>query len=114
MNEKTNSKPKIRLMMSEKTYNSFFTMLEFFIATEKSSGETFYSLFSKKVKANFVKYGVFIQKRHEDDSMFSIYIYESQAMKLIQLFLKYINVREKPYENFYKLHSQSKKSKNSS
>jgi len=108
MAEHKNPKPTIRLMMSEKTYNSFFTMLEFFAATEKSSGETFYSVFSKKVMTNFVNHGVFIQKKHEDDNLFSIYIYESQAMKLIQLFLKYIHVRENPYQNYYAKHIKNK------
>ena len=104
----TTSKPHIKLMVTRDMFNTMLMMFEFFIASETQAGETFYSITSAKFMSQFVKYGNFNVKKNESDSLFVIYLYESEVVKIMRLYNKYISVHQQPYKNYFAEFNQTK------
>jgi hypothetical protein len=101
-------KPHIKLMVTRDMFNTMLMMFEFFIASEAQAGETFYSITSAKFMSQFVKYGNFNVKKNESDSLFVIYLYESEVVKIMRLYNKYISVHQQPYKNYFAEFKQKK------
>lgn len=95
------NKPHIKLLMTCEAFNTMFTMFEFFIASETQAGETFFSRTSAKFMNQFVQYGNFAVKKNERDSLFVIYLYESEVVKIMRLYNKYIGVHQNPAKNYF-------------
>jgi len=103
------NRPKIKLFLTRNAFNTFFSMLTFYVASEAQAGETFYSYTSAKLMNQFVKYGNFIEKKNEDDSLFLIYLYENEVMKIMKMYNKYISVHQNLSRDYF---SDFKKSNN--
>jgi len=105
-----NPKPQIKLFLTKDAFNTFFTMLTFFVASEAQAGETFYSYNSKKMMNQFVNYGSFVEKKDESDNLFIILLYENELIKIMQMYGKYVCVHQKPNKDYYTEFIKDKKS----
>jgi len=94
-------KPHIKLMITRNMFNTLFMMFEFFVASEAQAGETFYSVNANKFMNQFVRFGNFIEKKHESDCLFLIYLYENEVMQMMKMWGKYVCVHQPPYKDFY-------------
>jgi hypothetical protein len=106
-------KPKIRLILSQDSFNTLFTMFTFYVASEAQAGETFYSYNAAKLMNQFVKYGNFQLSKHEkneSDNLYLIFLYEKEVMKIMKMYNKYISVHQKPSKNYYAEFKRDKKS----
>ena len=108
MNKK--QKPQLKLFLSKDAFNTFISMLNFYIASEAQAGKTFYSQAAAKFMNQFINYGNFIQKKNEADDIFMIYLYEIEVMKIMRMYNKYISIHQSPGRDFFAEYKQNKKS----
>lgn len=105
------NKPPIKMFFSKEAFNTFYSMLTFYVASQAQAGETFYSRTAAKMMSQFVNYGNFIAKRNEKDDAFIIHLYESEVMKIIKMYNKYISVHQQPNKDYFADFMANKKSK---
>jgi hypothetical protein len=94
-------KPDKKLMLSSNLFNSLYSMLLYFIATEQQTGVTEFSKSAAKFKAQIDKYGRFIGSVNPADGTFIIYFFDSEVIQLMRLYNMYILIRELPTADFF-------------
>jgi len=107
MNE--SKKPNIKVLISREAFNTLFSMLEFFVASEAQAGETFYSSNAAKLMNQFIRYGNFVEKKSDTDSLFIIYLYETEILKIMKMYNKYISVHQQPCKDYFVEMKRNKK-----
>jgi hypothetical protein len=106
---KPSKKPHIKFILTRDSFNTFFAMLTFYVASEAQAGETFYSYTAAKLMNQFVKFGNFNESKTESDSMFLIYLYENEVMKIMRMYNKYISVHQPPCKDYFAEFMKKKK-----
>jgi hypothetical protein len=96
-----NQKPNKKIVLSPALFNSLYTMLQFFIASEKEAGETVYSKTATKLKEQIGRYGRFIEKENAENNMFIIYYFDKEVVQFMKLFVMYTNLRENPSADYF-------------
>jgi len=104
-----NQKPPLKLFLSKEAFNIFFSMLTFYVASEAQAGETFYSTTAAKLINQFERYGNFVEKRHNRDELFFIYLYENEVMVIMRMYNKYICLHQSPSKDYYAEFARNKK-----
>jgi hypothetical protein len=100
-------KPQLKLFLTRDAFNTFYSILTFFVASEAQAGETYYSRTAAKMMSQFVNFGSFIEKKNND--MFLIYLYESEVMKIARMYNKYISVHQNPCKDYFTEFKNEKK-----
>jgi len=108
---KQTSKPPIRLFLTREAFNTLWSMLRFYVASETQAGKTFYSELATKFMQQFVRFGNFVEKKTPEDDIFMILLYDSEVMKLMRLYNKYITVHTQPPHDFFSEIMADKKSR---
>ncbi|MDR2532402.1 MAG: hypothetical protein LBC82_06130 [Oscillospiraceae bacterium] len=96
-----NQKPNKKIVLSPALFNSLYTMLRFFIASEKEAGETTFSKTAIKLKEQIDRYGRFIEKDNTENNMFIIYYFDKEVVQIMKLFVMYTSLRENPSADFF-------------
>ena len=94
-------KPHIKFILTKDMFNIFFSMLTFYVASEAQAGETFYSYTAARLMNQFVRFGNFNERKNEGDSTFIIYLYETEVMKIVKMYAKYVSLHQSPTRDFY-------------
>jgi hypothetical protein len=74
-------------------------MFAFFKATEKHTGETYYSRYSAKLESKIIKHARFIKSEHGDKVL--IYFFVNEVIQIIKILVKYISLREKSEKDYF-------------
>ena len=82
--QKTN-RPTKKLTLAPDLFNSLYSTLLYFIATESTIGETQFSREATKLKEQIDKYGRFAECENPVDSTFVIYYYDREVMQVLKL-----------------------------
>jgi len=79
------NRPTKKLTLAPDLFNSLYSTLLYFIATEATVGETQFSLEATKLKEQIDKYGRFNEAKNPDDNTFVIYYYDRELMQVLKL-----------------------------
>jgi len=104
------NRPNKKIVLSADLFNSLYSILVFFIATEKTTGETQFSKTAARFKEQIEKYGIFKGSQHADGNTFIIYYYDREVVQIARLVILYIQLREMPTANYFAEFLEQKKS----
>ena len=102
------NKPKIKLLLTFDSFNTLFEIFAFYVKSEAQAGETFYSINAEKFMSQFAQYGNFIEKKNEKDSLFLIYLFEVEVVRIMKMYNKYIGIHQSPNRNYFAEYKKSK------
>jgi hypothetical protein len=106
-----NNKPDKKLTLTPSLFNSLYSMLIFFVATESRAGETEFSKNAVRLKAQIERYGKFIESENPENSRFVIHYFDKEVVQLLKLFNMYSLIREVSSANHFEQICADRKSK---
>jgi len=107
----TRNKPDVELFMEQDLFNSLITAFDYFIGTERGSGETVYSKQATRLKTKILTHSRTFD--YEGNANASIYLYGVEPAVVIKLLSIYINRGEEIEPSNYFAELKKRRSKSS-
>ena len=105
------NRPTKKLTLAPDLFNSLYSTLLYFIATEATIGETQFSIEAAKLKVQIDKYGRFTVAKNPDDSTFTIYYFDKEVMQIMNLLILQSTMKSSPGEDHFSQLARLRKSK---